>query len=396
MSDLQQEISDREAAEDYRHQRQEAEARKSGFVPMRDDEVERWLHENQRLIRDIARVNGVPEGDVDDVVLKYRQALRTAPPGSPFDDVNARVILGRILGDIESFCTENEIPIRGGIVAGVEPAYGTNIHQANVPTTDVSIIAATIPFIAFCNLVARAMARSLPHRVVPDALPDVSFDPEEVRPYLVSRPSVLYEWSQLLAHYAIFGWPPQHDLLATPQGWQQVTRIRLLRALELFAVAHEFGHHIEGHGVLVSSENRTDMLAEEHEADVFARIVSIGIGAADQPPNHFAIAGVGGVVILGALDLVRRAKALLKPGDEESDASHAATHPSFVDRVAAIAEVDQKLPGDWQTAAPIMRQCFADVLEIVWELTEPEITRLRDAGKRPHAVSETGADWLPV
>lgn len=395
MTNLAQEISDREIAEDYRRQRQAAAARKSGFTPMRDDEVEQWLNENIDLIRNIARANSVSEGDIDSVVETYRQTLRTAPRGSPFDDVNALVILGRIVDDIGRFCIENDIPIRGGIVAGVEPAFGTNIHQANVPTTDVSIIAATIPFIALCNLVARVMARSLPHYPVPDSLPYVSFDPEEVRGHLMSRPDVVYEWSQLIAHYAMLGWPPQQNMSTSPQGWEQMTRIQLLRALELFAVAHEFGHHVEGHGVLLSSEDRTDMLTEEHEADVFARVASIKIGATDQPPNRFAVAGVGGVVILGVLDLVRRAKALLAPHDKESDSSYDETHPPLAERLSMISILDQYLPEAWRTSAPIMRQCFADILEIIWALTEPEFVRLRDAGMRPLSVVETGADWLP-
>lgn len=396
MGELTQEISDRDAAEDYRRQRQLAEARKSGFIPMREDEVELWLSEHEELIRKIALANSLSGSDVDGVVKDYRLALKGAPPGSPFDDVNARVIVARILADIERFCGENNIPMRGGIVAGVQPAYGNIIHQANVPWTDVSIIATTIPFLAFCNLVARAMARSLPHRIAENGSPSVSFDPGEVRHYLNSQSDIVYEWSRVLAHYAMFGWPPQQTLSTTPQGLQQVTRIQLLRALELFAVSHEVGHHVCEHGAMESSEDRADMLAQEHEADIFARLISIGIGAEDEPQNYFAIAGVGGVVLLGSLELVRRAKAVLGSYEDSSDASHAATHPPFAERIAAIAILDEKLPGNLETSAPAMRAHFLGILEVIWELTLPEITRIRDAGMRPKTMAESGADWLPV
>lgn len=58
MSDLLDELSERAAAEDYRRQRQEASARKSGFVPMRPDELQQ-LTDFDAVLRRIRLIPGI-------------------------------------------------------------------------------------------------------------------------------------------------------------------------------------------------------------------------------------------------------------------------------------------------------------------------------------------------
>ena len=90
----------------------------------------------------------------------------------------------------------------------------------------------------------------------------------------------------------------------------------LIRAVEIFALAHEYGHHAMRHGVTDSSDQVVDALVEEHQADLFARSVSMAIGSREVPPNFYAMSGTGGVIILVALELVKRAKAVLETGQD--------------------------------------------------------------------------------
>jgi hypothetical protein len=258
-----------------------------------------------------------------------------------------------------------------------------------VLTTEVSILNVSAPFIIFCNLVSKAMARTLIHE--PGKMVRVCNDPSMIKANLQSSPQLRAEWSRILVHYAAFGWPPQ-GLTPVPEPIAQVTRILILRAIEWFALAHEYGHHVMKHAEVASSDAQINHLDQEHEADIFAMAVSMGLGTREEVMNFYAISGVGGVIILGMLDLVRRAKATLETGVD--DVAPRGTHPSFSDRIDAIA-VDQLLPQRYQQPAADMRACFVTIIETIWGEAFPILRELHNRGLRPHVnVSDSGG-WLP-
>jgi hypothetical protein len=169
----------------------------------------------------------------------------------------------------------------------------------------------------------------------------------------------------------------------------------LIRAVELFALAHEYGHHVMRHGVSDTSEGITDSFVEEYQADIFARSACLAIGSRENPPNFYAMSGTGGVIILGALDLVRRAKAVLKTGSDQTTPRD--RHPPFSDRIAHIGLLDQQLslPEQRQGAA-IMRQCFVEIIEVIWETVRPDIVKLYAEGVRPTESTSDPGGWLPA
>jgi hypothetical protein len=115
---------DKTAAEDYRHQRQSAIARKTGLTPKTAEEQFQWMEENKELVLSIAR--GV--GDEAAIIEEYKRALLNTSPGSKHDDINARQILERVIGEIEDACRQHQIPIRSGVVSGIAPELGLRIR----------------------------------------------------------------------------------------------------------------------------------------------------------------------------------------------------------------------------------------------------------------------------
>lgn len=167
----------------------------------------------------------------------------------------------------------------------------------------------------------------------------------------------------------------------------------LIRAVEIFALAHEYGHHAMRHGVTDSSDQVVDALVEEHQADLFARSVSMAIGSREVPPNFYAMSGTGGVIILVALELVKRAKAVLETGQDYFEPS--ASHPSLRDRVAHIARLDQHLPAEQRERAAEMRWCFIEIMEVIWDVVRPNIVKLHEEGVRPVKGAPDPGGWLP-
>jgi hypothetical protein len=91
---------DKDAAEGCRHQRQSAMARKTGLTPKTVYEQFQWMEDNKDLVLSVARGSGGVRGDEAAVIEEYKQALLNASPGSALDDLNARQILGRVIGEI--------------------------------------------------------------------------------------------------------------------------------------------------------------------------------------------------------------------------------------------------------------------------------------------------------
>jgi hypothetical protein len=383
---------DKDAAEDYRRQRQAAVARKSGFIPKTLDEQLKWMEENVALVSAIARGSAGAEGDAQAILEEYKKALLNTSEGSSYDDVNGRQIIERVIREIEQACHEHRIPIRSGVVYGISPKMGLLIAQSHVMQTGSSIIDVTIPFLTFCNLITKALAQSLPQAMLDNGLAGISNDPSAVRARLQSSPALVTEWTRIFGSYAELGWPPPGVHLISDITTQAV-RLQLLRAVELFALAHEYGHHVMQHGITDSSADIPDPMIEEHQADLFARSASMAIGSQESVPNFYAMSGVGAVVILGALDLVRRASALLETGSDQTPPRE--RHPPFRDRVEVIALLDEHLPVRFRPMAANMRDCFGQIVEVIWEFVRPGIAELRANGGRPAPNAPDPGGWLP-
>ena len=384
---------DKEAAENYRQQRQSAIARKTGFSPKTIQEQLQWVEDNRDLVFAVARGSGAAEGGEEALIDEYKQALLNTSEGSLLDDIHGRQILERVIGEIEHACREHRIPIRSGVVFGIAPELGLRISQSAVLETQASIIDVSIPFLTFCNLIAKALARSLPqHPAGPQV--SVSNDPTAVRAQLQQSPDLVSEWVSIFSSYAEIGWPPPgiHHITDTAT---QAVRYMLLRAVELFALAHEYGHHVMMHGVgSNSSEQTADPFVEEHQADIFARSASIAIGSTESTPNFYAMSGAGGVIVLGALDLVRRAKVVLETGNEQFTPRE--RHPPFSERIAHIASLDEHLAASHRESARDMRRCFIEIVEVIWEVVRPHIVELHLQGARPREGAVDLGGWLPV
>jgi hypothetical protein len=340
----------------------------------------------------VAKASGAAEGSEAAVIEEYKQALLNTSEGSPLDDIHARHILERIIGEIEEACREHRIPIRSGVVYGVAPELGLRISQSAVLKTQASIIDVSIHFITFCNMIAKTLARSLPQHPAGPQL-KVSNDPSEVRMLLQQSPDLVTEWAHIFSSYAELGRPPPGIHLITDTATQAV-RYMLLRAVELFALAHEYGHHVMMHGVASSSsEETTDPFVEEHQADIFARSASIAIGSRENFPNFYAMSGAGGVIILGALDLVRRAKAILETGNDQAPPRE--RHPPFADHIAHIALLDEHLLPNDREAAVDIRRCFLEIVEVIWEAVRPHLIALHSQGVRPIEGAPDPGGWLP-
>jgi hypothetical protein len=111
-------------------------------------------------------------------------------------------------------------------------------------------------------------------------------------------------------------------------------------AMELFVVAHEYGHHDLRHGKDLDS-NPHD---EEFQADQFALKIGYEIRSGPFPfENPYLTSGAGGVIMLRALETLAAVERVLGRARPILD-----THPSVSSRIARFDSVAVLQPREFE------------------------------------------------
>jgi len=384
--------NDRQAAEEYRRQRQEAEAVKEGNKQLGWDASLQWVRNNRSKLLEIAERSGATGKDqIEALAEEYLRTLSDQTPGSDFDDPGTTRILRNVLERIESACSQVEFPTKGGVVFGNSSGTGLVARQLSVLLTDVSIIETSIPFVIFCDLVSKAIANALPDPEIGEDGSEFNFNTDDVKQRLKSEKWILAEWTSLLARYAAFGTPPK-SLGTAPHGPRLYLRGQFLDAMEVFAIAHEYGHHALNHG-FTTSANDEGPLDQEHDADMFARSISLVIGSKEE--SYFLSSAVGAPLILAAIELVARARAVLATGQDHL--SNSETHPPVAERIRLIDDGDSThLPSEIADGFIGIRRSVLDVLDAIWAEVRPVIESFHAEGLRPVEDAKGPSEWLPL
>lgn len=239
---------ERDRAEEYRRERQKREAIKAGVDAIDPSKHIEWLLNNEELMVRAAIAGGATTDELPDFIREYRESLNDVSLGSEYDDPHALHIMNRVIKEIESICTKFRIPLRNGVVFGVTPGFGLVANQSPVMTTDASMIGLSLPFFNFCNAVAKATAKSLVYSKHGNNW-IVDNRPSSIQAKLQAEPDILRLWIELLEVFGASRHPPD---LSTPTFTpiEGTIRTQLLRSIELFSIAHEYGHHVLKHGVV--------------------------------------------------------------------------------------------------------------------------------------------------
>ncbi len=304
---------------------------------------------------------GVAAEEIDDLADRFAADLAGAPITSPGVDPHAEVILGSLCDRIETaIAGVSKDQVR--VARGIEPKVGAFAARLGVMMTDASVITVGSQLFRFCNVVGKAMARTI--MIDPKAW-DTIEDPVALRQVLQSQPDIVRYWVDILLSYALTGTNIMVER-AVLSGGDAALKDSIVDAMEIFAVAHEYSHHLQRHGRLLeaSSEAGADRPArgEEFEADSIAIMIGQMVTGFSPAENLVMISGAGMAILLSALDLLAKTRAILALDDLRARN----THPTPQDRLAMI----DRQPHLWGADAVSLSRYRATYVRILGAISD--------------------------
>jgi len=251
------------------------------------------------------------------------------------------------------------------VARGVEPRAWAYAAKVNLVLTDQSIITVSAFLFRFCGLIARAFTRTL--LLDPSCWDEKRFDQRFIMKRLRDEPELVRYWMRIYFSFAVTGthvfvpFKPArpHELLLFEQ---------IARAMELFVIAHEYGHHHHSHGKQLDAAPH----AEEFEADQFALRICYEI---ERYPlflaNPYLSSGAGGVIILTALEALHQIEDLM--GVKRTGIID--THPNTASRIARFNSVAVLKPAEFENLNGF-RTAAGRVMRVVNSILLPALKAL--------------------
>lgn len=272
---------------------------------------------------------GWSEGEIEAALTAGQRRNAAAPSTSPGVNPSAEALHAVLCDDVEAEMARQGFKSQTGVARGIEPITGPFAAKAGVIMTGQSIITVGAFTFRFCGLIAKGFHRTI--LLEPSYWQSERFTQDGAKLLLrMNKPLALY-WNRIFMSFAMSG--TNATVPFEPSEPTQVALVeQVARAMELFTVAHEYGHHHHGHGRQLGADAR----AEEFEADQFALRIGRPIGERDRTPlwNPYLASGSGGVIILKALETLRRFEHALG-----APMPTGITHPSADERISRFDSV---------------------------------------------------------
>lgn len=256
-----------------------------------------------------------------------------------------QIAIDKIAGWVEIACYGLGLDMRKGVVTGLMPTFTANASSSDFFGTGVAIVGLDAGVLVFTGALSKLLARTIQWTGI-GTYP--GFDPvaEAAVQRAIDNEQLRTDWFHFFARFA--GIPLSLDFSDTDiDPALERHAVKLMSALEVYVVGHEYGHHIHQHSVGAASaasiaiEEAYEM---EYEADRIAIAISTFLGtmgfAGDgyrRVPNLWMESGGSAVAYLVAADCARRLKDILNTGDYIDIPSP--THPPTDPRLRKMEDV---------------------------------------------------------
>lgn len=279
---------------------------------------------------------GWSEEQIDALRQAAAEADACAPVTSPGVNRSAECFHAALCDDIEEEMARQRLTSQQRVARGIDPRTRPFASKTGVIMTDESIISVGAFTYRFCGVVAKAFHRTI--MLSPLFWGTDEYSLEGACLLLRANMPLVFYWNRIFMSFAFSGTHATVPFKPCAPTGELLLVEQVARAMELFIVGHEYGHHHLGHGRDIEADPR----AEEYAADQFALRMCRPIGERERRPiwNPYLASGAGGVIMLKALEVLRIYEQALGGTILRGD-----THPSVNDRIErfdSVAAIEPK------------------------------------------------------
>lgn len=297
-------------------------------------------------------------------------------PNGELDDVFGQAIIERVAARCEEAISRcgYPLPATRPFVATL-PAPKLQALCGVIPFLDVDLILAHRYTFSFCGILTKILSFGYPNVGEPDASVTFNLNPEAVQQNFAKLPTAAYAFMTLLMSFTRAGrpeiryFPPQAESVPFYHG--------LLSAIELFIVAHEYGHIILRE--LKGNLGEFPSYEEEHLADFLA--LRISLAEANESGNLFALSGAGAAVLFMSMEVIAHLTCVYERR-YHSPETQSLTHPAPRARYDALCgyrrRLTRDLPGNLTRGLDRLCESLIDSMEFLYESGVQKIAEICD------------------
>lgn len=317
-----------------------------------------YVAEEKRMRLALAEAGWSPT-EIEARVQTLAEQIANAPITSAGVNPHVEFMYSKLCDDVENAMRRLKLDTANKVGRGIEPRGGVHAAKTNVIMTDESIVTVGAFTFRFCGLVARAFTRTLYLNPYIWETPTCTVD--IARQIITSSRELQLYWVQI---FLSFAWSGTNAMVPYKPGKKHEVLLleQIARGMEVFAIAHEYGHHHLNHGRNIEDDPKM----EEFAADQFALKISREVAGLHETPieNPYLHSGAGGVILLYALKILSRTKDILSA----QEPMHSTTHPEVLERIAKFDTVALLNPQKF-----IQWQRFRTVANLVMMAVEAEM-----------------------
>jgi hypothetical protein len=192
-----------------------------------------------------------------------------------------------------------------------------------------------------------------------------NYSDESAQFYLKTAPEVMGYWLRIYISFCVTGTP--FLVPFRPANRNELVFEQVARAMEIFAIAHEYSHHHLDHGRRIGADPKL----EEFCADQLALKIAYEV---ERRPlvfvNPYLSSGAGAVILLKALQTLREVTEVIT-GVQTKQTD---THPDVASRIAKFDCVAVLKPKEFENL-----NSFRKVSARIMEKTGTEVSKLLQA-----------------